>query len=35
MVAASERGIILPPVGIWLPNIIFLILGILYLWRKR
>lgn len=35
MMAMAEKGRILPPLGIWLPNIIFLAIGIFYSWKKR
>lgn len=35
MVAIAEKGRIPPPFGIWLPNILFLSIGIFYIWKKR
>ena len=35
MVATAEKGIISPPVGMWLPNILFLSIGMFYIWKKR
>ncbi len=35
MVAMAEKGQISPPLGVWLPNILFLSIGIFYIWKKR
>jgi lipopolysaccharide export system permease protein len=35
MVAISEKGNIYPPLGVWLPNLLFLTIGTIYIWRKR
>lgn len=35
MVAISEKGDIYPPLGVWLPNLLFLTIGIIYIFRKR
>mgnify|MGYP001224177402 CR=1 FL=1 len=35
MVAIAEKGTVPPPFGIWLPNILFLSIGIFYIWKKR
>ncbi len=35
MVAIAEKGTVSPPFGIWLPNILFLSIGIFYIWKKR
>jgi LPS export ABC transporter permease LptG len=35
MVAMAEKGNIPPGSGIWLPNILFLSIGIFYIWKKR
>jgi LPS export ABC transporter permease LptG len=35
MAAVAEKGGISPPLGIWLPNILFLSIGIFFIWKKR
>ncbi len=35
MVAISEKGAIPPALGVWLPNILFLCIGTVYIWKKR
>jgi len=35
MVALARKGTISPPVAVWLPNLVFLSLGLFYLWKKR
>ncbi|MBU0534333.1 MAG: LptF/LptG family permease [Candidatus Omnitrophica bacterium] len=35
LVAMSEKGTIPPAMGIWFPNILFLGIGMFYIWKKR
>jgi lipopolysaccharide export system permease protein len=35
MLAMAEKGAIPPAFGIWLPNVLFFCVGILYIWKKR
>ncbi|MDD5454369.1 MAG: LptF/LptG family permease [Candidatus Ratteibacteria bacterium] len=35
MLAMAEKGSVSPAFGIWLPNVLFLCIGIFYLWKKK
>jgi len=35
MMAMAEKGKVPPAFGIWLPNILFLCIGMVYIWKKR
>ena len=35
MVALARQGALYPPIAVWLPNVVFLSLGLFYLWKKR
>jgi lipopolysaccharide export system permease protein len=35
MMAISENGTVPPGFGLWLPNVLFLCVGVFYLWKKK